>query len=102
MEVSAKEDKYVQQVRKIVLGELKGRRVRVYFFGSRAEGKATPGSDVDIGLEGPEVRQVIFRVREVLEESTVPYKVDVVDLGVVNPEFRDFVRSTGVLWKDWS
>jgi len=97
-----KDNAYVRRIRDLVMGLVGGHRVRVYFFGSRAEGKASPGSDVDIGLEGPEVPLVISRIREVLEESTIPYKVDVVDLGTVDPEFREFVHSTGVLWKDWN
>ena len=95
-------DKYLNRIRELVLGELRDRRVRVYLFGSRASGHDTPGSDVDIAVEGIEDPRVIFRIRELLEESTIPYKVDVVDLGTVDPEFREFVRSTGVLWKDWN
>ena len=97
-------DKYVNRIRQLVLEELRGQRVRVYFFGSRAKGVPTLGSDVDVALEGlsPENRAIIRRLREKLEESTIPYKVDVIDLDQVGEEFRRAVLATGILWKDWS
>ena len=97
-------DRYVNRIRQLVLEELRGQRVRVYFFGSRAKGVSTLGSDVDVAVEGlgPENRAIIRRLREKLEESTIPYKVDVIDLDQVGDEFRQSVLATGILWRDWS
>jgi len=37
---------------------------------------------------------------EALEESTVPYRVDVVDLTQTAARLADHVRQEGVAWKD--
>ena len=97
-------DKYLRQIRQIVLKEVEGRQVKVYLFGSWAEGKATPGSDVDIALEGREKIDpgLVLRLREMLEESTVPYKVDIINLHEAGENLRRRVKKTGILWKDWS
>ena len=97
-------DRYVNRIRQLVLEELRGQRVRVYFFGSRVKDMPTLGSDVDLANEGlgPENRRIIRQLREKLEESTIPYKVDVIDLDQLDDEFRRSVLATGILWKDWS
>jgi hypothetical protein len=33
-----------------------------------------------------------------LEESDIPYDIDVVDLSAVSPEFAHRVRREGILW----
>jgi hypothetical protein len=40
---------------------------------------------------------LLSRIREALEESHVPYRVDVVDLSSVDPAFRKRILETGVL-----
>jgi hypothetical protein len=37
-------------------------------------------------------------IRDALEESTVIYRVDLVDLSEVGPSFRERVEREGVLW----
>jgi hypothetical protein len=43
---------------------------------------------------------VLADLRETLEESTIPYEVDVVDLSEASPQFRQRVKREGVVWKD--
>jgi len=93
---------YLTQIRRIVLEGLRGQKARVYLFGSRARGKATGTSDVDVAvlpLE-PLPPGTLSAVREALEESTVPYTVDLVDLSRADPAFRKRVVKEGVLWGD--
>ncbi len=42
--------KQLVRVRKIVLDGLRGHQVRVYLFGSAAQGLAGPGSDIDVAV----------------------------------------------------
>jgi len=91
-------------IRRIVLEGLAGRKVRVYLFGSWARGVATRTSDVDVAvlpLE-PLPAGLLSAVREALEESAVPYTVDLVDLSQTDPAFRARVLEEGVLWADLS
>lgn len=65
-----------------------GARARV--FGSRAHGGARRYSDLDLALEWdrPLGLDLIGQIAEDLSESDLPYKVDIVDLTVVEPAFR--------------
>jgi predicted nucleotidyltransferase len=44
-------NKYVQQVKEIVLDCMRNEPVHVYLFGSWARGTARQGSDVDVAVE---------------------------------------------------
>jgi len=84
----------------MVRDALVGRDARVYLFGSAATGALRASSDIDVAIEAPEPlpAALLSRLREALEESTIPYEVDVVDLGTVDPEFRQRVKREGILW----
>jgi hypothetical protein len=90
----------LDMARRIVLGELKGHPVRVFLFGSRARGQSAPGSDIDIALlaDARLPRTLLSRVRESLEESTIPVHVDVVDLAAAADAFRRAVLAEAVEW----
>lgn len=59
-------------------------------FGSRATGRARPGSDWDIGISGPApVRGgVLQAIRDDLEDLRTLHRFDVVDLTTVPESFR--------------
>ncbi len=89
----------VQQILREVLGS---QEVVVYLFGSWARGEATSVSDIDIALDSanPLPPGILARLRERLEESHVPYRVDVVDLTGADPAFRQRIIDEGVRWSD--
>jgi len=94
--------KALEEVRHIVLDALSEKNAQVYLFGSWARGEATRLSDIDVAIDPhvPLPRGTLARLRERLEESYVPYHVDVVDLMRTAPEFRRRVLAEGVLWSD--
>ena len=79
---------------------LAGRAARVFLFGSCARGDATVFSDIDIAVEPlePIPASVFVDISEELEESTVPYFVDVVDLSKASESLRTAVRHDGIEW----
>ena len=93
-------DRYLDRVKDIVLGHLEGRGAAVYLFGSHATGGAGWFSDVDVAIDpaDPLPPALLSTLSEALEESTVPWHVDVVDLSGTTPEFRDRVLREGVAW----
>ena len=96
-------DPYLEQVKQIVLEELEDYQVRVYLFGSRARGETRSGSDCDIAVESVGSHLplgLLSRIRERLEESRVPYEVELVDLDEAPEDFARRVRQEGVLWSD--
>ena len=92
----------LDEARRLILDSLGGYPAEVYLFGSRAWGGARRKSDNDIGHmgEGPLPIALLSHLQELLEESTIPYAVDLVDLATVEPEFRDKVRRKGIRWND--
>ena len=90
----------LEEVRRIVTERLKGFEATVVLFGSRASGTARVASDIDVAIlpRRPLPAGALGRIREALEESHVPYRVDVVDLSTVDSAFRDRVLETGVIW----
>ncbi len=94
--------KYLDQIESVVLSRVKNLPVKVYLFGSRAKGEARPTSDVDIAIlaTGSIPPNLLSELRYLLEESNIPYKVDLVDLASVDDAFREQVIKYGVLWKD--
>ena len=66
-------------------------KYRVFFFGSRVNGKGDDRADIDVGIEGTrEVPGVaMVEIREALENLPTLYKIDVVDFKKVGEEFRE-------------
>lgn len=61
----------------------------ILLFGSRVNGNAREFSDIDIALKSnmPIDKNAIWSIKENLEESNLPYLVDIVDLNSISDEF---------------
>ena len=88
------------EVRRMVLEGLAGYAVSVYLFGSHARGTARRTSDIDVAILPFESIPpwVLSALRGALEESHVPYQVDLVDLSMADPAFRERVMQEGIVW----
>ena len=76
--------------------------VKIYLFGSWARNTNKNSSDIDIGIwhptsPGPEF---FMHLRDLLEESVLPYRVDIVDLVHADPALIAKVQKEGILWND--
>lgn len=70
---------------------------RVFIFGSSLKTKSF--ADVDVGLVGKAVKaSELYRAKEELEESTLPYKIDLVDFNTVESSFKKEVLSGKIQW----
>ncbi|GAB6059260.1 nucleotidyltransferase family protein [Desulfonatronum parangueonense] len=100
MDTACNTDRYLKQVFEIIAAHMKEHPARIYLFGSRAAGTARVFSDCDIAIEP--VRDLplghLSRLKEKLEESHVPYVVEVIDLSQTSEEFARKVRDEGILW----
>ena len=77
-------------------------RVRIFVFGSRASGLASPRSDVDVGVElsRPIPPALLDQMREAFEQLPILQKVDVLDFSKVDPGFREIaMRRVEVLYE---
>ena len=90
------------ETKRIVLRGLAGFPVRVCLFGSRATGTARRTSNIDVAVwpltELPIGTSAL--IREALEESSVIYTVDLVDLRDTDEAFRARVLAEGIAWQE--
>ena len=99
---SGRDAAILDRVRDILLRVLGPGRTSVYLFGSWASAGRRRTSDIDLAIDAvePLPRATLARLREAFEESTVPCRIDVVDLAEADDTFRERVRCTGTLWID--
>jgi predicted nucleotidyltransferase len=73
----------------------------IILYGSRARDDARTGSDIDLALDcGKEVdRAIIIDLLEDIENSVVPYKIDLVDLHTIKGDLGKEIERDGVIWK---
>lgn len=94
------ESSVLQQVKDIVVRILENHNVQVYLFGSWARHQQKQSSDIDIAIEGKEnISTLVCNVREQLEESTIPFRFDVVDMAFASENLKQRIRKEGILWK---
>lgn len=83
-------DKYVDFIKKTIFSVLPD--VEIYIYGSRVQGKAREYSDVDIALKGNIAFNDLLKIKALFEDSTFPYKVDVVDLNTLPEKFLNIIE----------
>lgn len=76
--------------------------VRVWLFGSRAKGNYKANSDVDLTISSrsPKAKAALTKLRSVLEDSDLPYTVDVVWWGDMAKSFLPDVKKTRIPFWD--
>jgi predicted nucleotidyltransferase len=84
-----------------VLDVLRDHAARVYLFGSSATGEARRASDIDVAIDATDAlpSRVLSDLRERLEESAIPFDIDVIDLRRATPEIRASVEREAVVWR---
>ncbi len=70
---------------------------RMVVFGSRATGQAKKYSDLDIALIGqsPVPNQVMAYLGEALDNSNLPYTVDIIDFTKASPRLQSQIQQQG-------
>lgn len=74
---------------------------RIVLFGSRARGDNTPESDIDVAIDNqhPIAVGTLYAIKEAIEESHIPFSVDVVDIHAVSASFKAQIMKEGIIWK---
>ena len=91
----------LEELRRLVLNALGEHDAVVWPFGSCARGEARQHSDIDIAiLPRDDLPSGFFGELDAdIEESTIPYDVDLVDLRRADAALVDEVRREGVKWR---
>lgn len=84
-----------------ILKEFLPPEAKIWVFGSRINGKARRGSDLDLAIElgRPLNHQEALNLAEAFEESDLPYKVDIVDLQSVAGYFKAIIERDRIVWE---
>ena len=84
---------------RVICDHVHEERLRLFLFGSWAQGRALSVSDLDIALDTgkPIEPGILQKIAEALDELPTLRKVDVVDLQAVGQEFRKRVLQLGEL-----
>jgi predicted nucleotidyltransferase len=92
----------VEKLRRMVLDALGEHDAAVWLFGSCARGDVRQHSDIDIAILPRDdlAPGFLAELAADIEESTIPYDVDLVDLRHADPALVDEVRREGVKWRD--
>ena len=92
----------IGELRRMVFDALGDNEAEVWLFGSCARGEVMQHSDIDIAiLPRTDLPPEFFSaLSEQIEESSIPYDVDLVDLRRAAPTLVEEVRREGVKWRD--
>ncbi|WP_257351112.1 nucleotidyltransferase family protein [Pseudalkalibacillus decolorationis] len=93
----------LNQLKDLINGTLSEEDVRVYLFGSWARKEEKQSSDIDIAVEPVNYLSSSkwSEIIENVEESTIPYHVDIVNLKNASTTLIKSVKEEGILWKDF-
>ena len=91
---------YLDIVKQIVLKHVPKNEFAVFLFGSRAASNSNSLSDIDVGIMGtkPLPTLIMADLDSDLEESIVPFKIDLIDFYQVDKAFKDEALSSIQIW----
>ena len=93
--------KYLSMIKEIIFSIVDRKEYKVFLFGSRVTNKFNRYSDVDIGLLGNKpIGNAYYKIINKIEESDIPYKVDIVDFAVVDEKFKKIALQEIEIWND--
>ncbi|MCJ7840133.1 nucleotidyltransferase domain-containing protein [Lederbergia sp. NSJ-179] len=102
--MSEQREQILNQLKDIVIGVLDGENVQVYLFGSWARHEEKASSDIDIAIHSIDddlSPEKWLELHDKVEESTIPYHVDIVHLKKANPKLVENVKREGIVWQDF-
>ena len=83
---------------KSLLSERLPQGTPVYLFGSRARGEARWNSDFDLWIDTDLMPNVRLALLESIDESLIPFKVDIVSTAQLKESFGEQVRKEAQRW----
>lgn len=80
-----------KEILEIVGKYLDLKEYKVFFFGSRVSGKGGERSDIDVGIEGLKKfdEDIIYKIKEDVENLGILYKIDVVNFTDADKKFLE-------------
>lgn len=92
--------KVYQNLIREILQKYTSPKAKIFIFGSSI--KSRRFKDIDIGIQDSEINESSLRkAKEELEDSILPYKVDIIDFEKVDQDFKKKVFEDQILWLTW-
>jgi hypothetical protein len=90
----------LDRLRDLVWRTIGDRPAAVWLIGSMARGDWGKASDIDIAIDvaGDDHNRVRSRVAAAAEESSIPYRVDVIDRRAAGPGLAEKIIREGIEW----
>jgi predicted nucleotidyltransferase len=94
-------EKYQIIIKDICKTVFENAKVEVVLYGSRARNTPREGSDIDLAvISNCDLQSEVSKFRERLDESTLPYMIDVIELRDISEPFKENIERDGVvIWK---
>jgi hypothetical protein len=91
-------DKYFNIIKNIIL-DYYSDDIKIILFGSRARGTNNNNSDYDICLISGHCdnKRRISLINEKIENSAIPFKVDIVDYNILLDSFKEMIDNEGIV-----
>lgn len=96
-------EKILSDLKRILAETLSNEDVNVYLFGSWARHTEKQSSDIDIAVEPnrPLSPSCWIDLKDKIEESTIPYHVDLVNLDEASKPLINNIKKVGIMWNDF-
>jgi uncharacterized protein len=94
-------ERAIRELRRMVLNALGDRDAQIWLFGSCARGDVRQHSDIDIAILPRDRLPPAFlaELAAAIDDSPIPYDVDLVDLQHADPTLIEEVRREGIKWR---
>ena len=94
------EERYKKKLISIISKHLP--QAKIYLYGSRAREDSRQGSDIDLAVDAGEKINwgILCKITSEIDDSTIPFFVDVSDLYNVSEDFKKTIAKDFVAWKE--
>ncbi|WP_297890511.1 nucleotidyltransferase domain-containing protein [Sulfurihydrogenibium sp.] len=100
MEKSEVYERSIGKILDYIKQNFRDKKIEVILFGSRARGDYKYYSDIDLAIKGLGKKEIL-KIKDFVEESTIPYFVDIVRYEDAPLKLRENIEREGVtIWKN--
>ena len=94
--------KYLHELSTLIPEHFNKGEATIILFGSRARRENSEHSDVDVGIlaSGKLDDSKIILLKEAIENSNIPYKVDIISINEASEDFKNEIMKDAIIWNE--
>ena len=95
-------NKYLHKLKTLISEHFNKGEATIILFGSRARRENSKHSDVDVGIltSGKPDDSKITLLKEAIEDSNIPYKVDIISINEASEDFKNEIMKDAIVWNE--